>query len=909
MSVLKPLLFASLLMTWSASANSNNSCDQHLKFPEYSYERFADIQKQKAVKQGTQLPEFTDPEAEKAAQKTWRGIETPQLFKSLLPEGVSFVSHSLRKADPGFVKSAGSGDAVILRVTMPYKNRTYSTNVTVPVSALIDNLNREDKWLIGPEAAACIDWGHGGGTKDTGEHTAFGPLNYFMKYGVAVMGQSQPWHSEGDRDFTDTPDEYLTEIRQAFLKKFVHPDVPVFGVGHSLGGLYADMQWRRLGKSSRYKGFVSLSGIVDDCPGCNPEQKMQAELKREELQKRPEYFKRLAPGDRTLGVELVKQSKISALSMFFTQFTELAHDWNKIVPEDQRLPILYIWGEGDFLYVGNEERVKELRRLKNVEVVTYSPRVEYSGKVENVGHLIFDHWRTLMDSPAAISVLVNYLNLSLALPFEQLKDRFKEKVLNAHVHPDTFLTEDNNSADALLMAGYYYNSDFKDYVDELIRAKFKNSKKDFFLQFVQKETPETFVLVREMMEKTLGKKIEERKIYSEAVKDNAMLLSLTHRYANDLVAREVYDGVVIKDIERKVIPGVGGTDVKRFPLERVSARAEILDKVVGVLATLEKQKKSKKISEEDYNGKVKEVLKQYRLELKAPVGKRDDIEWTVASLNKQRANIYAILARTYTFPGSRSKEVTDNVNQRADLKKRLTAQTSEKKKLSLNLKELMKQLSDKEKRFDKLLNEANLHKDDHLSKVYDLSTQLNKQLDVLMAVDLAVREANTEYLQKLYLNGTLNRDSLNNLPVELVQLYAKYTEETKKYQKLNTDILMQIKKLSAGGQLGFEWENLHSEVWGEKGLIERLHQLQAKILQYEFEIERMRLESEDLLERYVDELVPGLFSTRILAGKDLLNFSYDQSAYKALQTLTQKVQATTNTILKDMPPAGATELY
>ena len=907
MNLLKLLFFAPLMTIWSTNANANNSCEQALKLPEYSYERFAEIQRQKAASLGTQLPEFTDPKVEKEAQKTWEGIATPELFKSLLPEGVSFVSHSLRKADPGFVKSAGTGEAVILRVSMPYKNRVYSTNVAVPVSALMDNMNRKDKWLIGPEAAACIDWGHGGGTKDTGEHTAFGPLNYFMKYGIAVLGQSQPWHSEGDRDFTDTPDEYLTEIRQAFLKKFVHPDVAVFGVGHSLGGLYADMQWRRLGKDSRYKGFVSLSGIVDDCPGCTPEQKMQSELNREHLQKQPEYFNRLAPGDQTLSFELVRQSKISALSMFFTQFTELAHDWSKVVPEENRIPILYIWGEGDFLYVGSEEKVKELRKLKNVDVVTYSPRVEYSGKVENVGHLIFDHWRTLTDSPAALSVLASYVGQPLQ--GEQLKEQFKEKALKAFVHPDTFLTKDNNSADALLMSGYYYSPDFKKFVDDLIQKNFKNNKKDFFLQFVQKETPETFVLVREMMEKTLGKKIEERKIYSQTVKDNSMLVNLTQRYANDLVAREVYEGIEINDIERKLISGVGGEGDKRFPLDKVTARAEILDKAVGLLTGLEKQKKNKKISEEDFNKKVKEILVEYRDLLKAPAGKRDDIEWTVEVLNKQRANIYAILARNYTFTGSRGKEVQENVTRRTEIKKQLTSQTSEKKKLSANLKELMKQLSEKEKRFDKLLNEAKLHKNDHLVKVYELSLQQSKQLDTLMAVDFEVRKANTEYLQKLYETGKLNRENLNNLPPELVQLYSSYAEETKKYQKLTADTLVQVKRLSAEGQLGSDWQSLHSEIWAADGLIERIQKLQASILKHEFEIERLRLEGEDLLEQYVNKLVPGLFSTRTLAGKDLLDFSYDQSAYKALQTLTQKVQATTNTILKDMPPAGATELY
>lgn len=443
-SVFSQNLYASLEIT--------ATCDNILhKLPEQSYERFALLQKQKTANHHIKSPEFTDPKYEKDAQQTWAGAPTPEVFKKLLPEGVTFVSHSLRKSDPGFVKTAGSGDAVILRVSMPYKNRTYSTNVAVPISALMDNLNRKDKWLVGPEAEACIDWGHGGGTKDTGEHTAFGPINSFLSHGIAVIGQAQPWHSEGERDFTNTPEEYLVELRQAFLNRFVHPDVPVFGVGHSLGGIFADMQWRRMGKKSRYVGFASLSGVPDTCPGCGPDQKLKAEMDLAELQKHPQFYNRLAPGDKVLSENLIKQLKISALSMFFTQFMELDHDWTKIVPEEERVPILYIWGEGDFLYVGNEAHIRKLRELKNVEVVTYGPRVDFAGQVVNVGHLIFDHWRTLMDSDKAVSILRNYLKLSSETSLDEVKTQFKTRALEKYVHPDTFLSVENNSADALLI--------------------------------------------------------------------------------------------------------------------------------------------------------------------------------------------------------------------------------------------------------------------------------------------------------------------------------------------------------------------------------------------------------------------------------------------------------------------------
>lgn len=890
-------------------ANADTPCGEALKFPEFSYERYAVIQKQKAAQNGVILPQFTDPNAEREAQKTWEGVEAPERFKELLPEGVTLVSHSLRKADPGFVKTAATGDAVILRVKMPYKGRYYSTNVVVPTSALAGNKNRTDKWLVGPDAAACIDWGHGGGTKDTGEHTAFGPLNYFLKYGIAVIGQAQPWHSEGDRDFTDTPDEYLTEIRQEFLKKFVHPSVKKFGVGHSLGGLYADMQWRRLGKDSVYSGFVSLSGIPDDCPGCSPKQKMEAEKAREELQKLPEYQKRMATGDKALGIQLIKNSKISALSMFFTQFTEYAHDWNKIVPEENRLPILYIWGEGDFLYVGAEELVKKLRDLTNVQVVTYGPRLEYSGRVENMGHLIFDHWRPVDNSPVADSILRNYL----ALPDSAVKieESFKEKVLKPYVHPYTFLSTQNNTSSALLIAGYYHSPEFKAYIDQLIRTNYKGNSKDFFFQFVQKDTPETFVLVREMIENVLGNKLPERKVFSDAAKENAVLLNLFKRYSNDLVTRVMYEGIQLRDYESRIIaPSPLDPEAKpRNPVNVIADRAKILDHIVKNIDSLEKQKKSKKINEEEYARRIENLLKESKITLKAPDGKRVGIEWTVESLKKQKATLYAVLARNYTYSGPREKEVKENVEQRVVLKEKITAVMTAKKKLAADLRALTDQLKNKESRFVEILeNDKQLKENPDYRKVNELNIELQKQLAVNRKIDLETREANAAYLEQLYEQGAMNGQNLNNLPTWLTETYARYTVETQKYEQMKANIAVEIKKLSGLGELGIQWQSLHKEIWGEEGLVAQIQKIQKQITDREFEADKLRIQSEDLLERYVDHLVPGLFKMRTLSGRDMIH-TPDDSGSKALQTLTQKIQAATMTILSDMPPVGATELY
>lgn len=912
------VLFAFNPKTFGVEKSRNsNACEGPLKvYPQYSYERFAEMQRKKAASMGALLPEFTNPAYEIEAQKTWSGAETPKLFEKILPEGVTFVGHSLRKSDPGFVKSAGTGDAVILRVSMPYKGRTYSTNVAVPVSSLLDNLNRTDKWLVGPEAEACIDWGHGGGTKDTGEHTAFGPINYFLKYGISVIGQAQPWHSEGDRNFTNTSEEYLTELRQEFIRRFVHPDVPTFGVGHSLGGLFADMQWRRLGKKSVYKGFVSLSGVPDTCPGCTPEEREKADIAMSEYQKLKEVQKRLAPGDRTLGDDLLKNLKISPLSSYFTQLMHLDHKWTTVLPKEERVPLLSIWGEGDFLYVGSEDVIRQLRDLENVEVVTYSPRVDFNGSIVNVGHLIFDHWRTLTDSKFAEEILRNYLKLAAGVALEDVKKVFKQNILKPYVHPDTFLSKDNNSADALVMSGYYYDPSFKAYVDELAKVFVaknpkKLTKKDFFHQFVVKENPETFTLVREMIEKTLNKKIGGRTFYSDTVKDNSLFRNLALRYANDLVAREVYNHLEILDVEKKTIPGVGGVGAERTPIERLNERKDALDKAISALGTIEKLKNGKvPLSAEEVEKRTKAVLDEARIALKAPAGKRDGIEWTVQALSEQRKAIYAILAKQYTFDGARAAEVKRNVEERETLKTKTTKLNTEKKKLSLEVKALSKDLAAKEKRFAALLEQSADHKNGgHLQPIYDLHVQMEAKLDELKRADQEVRIQTALYQQKLFFDNALSVENHLNQPKVLTDAFNEYAKLTNEYHTLKVKSVAQVKSLAGLGQLGPELKQLYAEVWGEEGLIDRIEEMHNLLLKMDIELENYRLQSEALLEEYITKMVSGLFQVRIYTGRSILTSEYDQNTYKTIITATERIQAVTKNILKDMPPAGPTELY
>lgn len=384
--ILAMFLFVFTLLAASSSYASSDECQTLLTRKPgtraYYIEKY-----QQTHKRAVQVPRFVDPIEEMQLSKGWTGELAPGVFDELLPEGVTLVGHRLREASgEGVVKLKSPGEYVVLRATVPWKGREVSMNIGLNLGSLLGNLGRKDKWLVGPEADAAIDWGHGGGTKSTGHHTAFDLINYFHRYNVAVVGMDQPWHAEGARIFFEGLDDYES-FRAAFVKKYIHPDVPAINMGHSMGGIFADLFMRQSHKpefKDVYAGYIAMAPVPDPLPGGSLEDKLAEDQRRWEEQQKPEVNLRISPEDRGLEERMIRENKVSPVAMMFAQQMDFFNDWS--IPEHRGKewkPILYIAGSRDSLTVGKEDLFEEyIRPLENAQL-----------EFIDSGHLFFNIFR------------------------------------------------------------------------------------------------------------------------------------------------------------------------------------------------------------------------------------------------------------------------------------------------------------------------------------------------------------------------------------------------------------------------------------------------------------------------------------------------------------------------------------
>ncbi|MCB0341772.1 MAG: alpha/beta fold hydrolase [Pseudobdellovibrionaceae bacterium] len=404
-------------------------------------------------------PSFMSIKKEQEAAITWAGVAPPPLMSSFLPEGVSLISHPL--VDPkeqGLVK-VGDGDFMSLRLHFSHDGQTLDTNIGLPVTALLDNVEMAEtkgsveddssdndgdkdrtsgptltelliqaknnlgdsnnnaearpKYLAGPKAKAVVLFFHGGGTSTTGHHVAIQLMGYLAAHGVVVISWDQDWHGEGNRDFR-TADEYF-KLVQAFAEKYVAPGVPVYTTGHSMGGLYTDMMLRRAGEDKlnlqqRIRGFLSLSGVPDASPDSDYEQRVKA---FSQIVKNDDVKSQVHDEDNELGEMLLRQGKYSPLALLGERNMERSSVWSEADVAANLPTSLHVWGRNDWLYVGSEENIdKHVGQLPNGKLVIMGPRVDFKGQINDVGHLIFDHHRPKPIHLEAIDILEAFARMN-----------------------------------------------------------------------------------------------------------------------------------------------------------------------------------------------------------------------------------------------------------------------------------------------------------------------------------------------------------------------------------------------------------------------------------------------------------------------------------------------------------------
>jgi pimeloyl-ACP methyl ester carboxylesterase len=346
------------------------------------------------------LPQFSNPHAEQLAEKTWGGVNAPRAIEDQLVPGTRLIGHGLNGAnEPGLVKSS-SGNMVHLRAEYD----GLSTNIGVNFLALKENSQRAIKSYVRDSAKAVIIFVHGGGTKTTGHHVAAQLMDYMSLRGVDVISWDLKWHGEGSRTSPESIKKELELIRELTRKLTAGTEKPIFLMGHSMGGVIADLYMRNFPLDSLIKGVVSLSTVADVAPGKSHFEKRQREAEIEILNLNNPAI----PADeRNLGAELARAGKISPTCGFYCDVLMTGVDWSPTSHGGKKyVPALYVIGEGDALYQGNQSAFAQgVAALPNVEFIVYGPRRDIKAKDGQkviIGHLIFDH-KPLLEFESSVS--------------------------------------------------------------------------------------------------------------------------------------------------------------------------------------------------------------------------------------------------------------------------------------------------------------------------------------------------------------------------------------------------------------------------------------------------------------------------------------------------------------------------
>ncbi len=811
-------------------------------------------------------PDFVNPKEEVELAKKWKGLSGPALFQGMLPKDCFFIDHKLLgSAGDGIVKDAGSGEFVMLRCFITWHNQEVGFNISVPVKALIANVNRQEKWLIGPEMEMALDWTHGGGTKTTGNHTTIGLMNHMIKYNLGVIGSDAPLHGEGPRIFYRDDEDYL-DYREAILNKFVDPRVPVIGLGHSMGGIFADLMMRRSDRRrpSRYVGFVALSGVVDLLPGRSFAEKNQAELWKTAEQKQAHLQHRIAPGDRALGNQLAQDDKISALSGLFPTFMNMFHDWTEPPHKGaEYLPTLAVWGDSDYLYVGNEAIIdSHLLNLKNVTLKIFGPRVNFKGDVVQVGHLIFDHYRTVKDHSEAIKTVYDYLAAKGVVisseDIEGARQQFFERFVRPHVSQHYWMNEDNRGFEALFTAAYYWDKDFREFAKQAMKTTdvfrkalgdaqkkmggkpdplgfaIRDAERAYLLQFIHKDLPETYTLVREFAEKLLGKKLESN------IRDGntAMLGNLLQAYSANLAFREYVNSLDVL-VETTTVAFKAFND----KIDKLREYSKLTDSLRKTTHAINQIKPGREVP---YNLKV--IAESAPKQIAVVVLALEALGIPADQITAESEKITQIQKKTWVPAGPKSEETKANVSRRETLQKEIIELQKEKTGLRVQLDSVVAKRAKLENDLKDFSEKTGNVEIDRAVKAADeaLTSLLENDEKVRIAVEKFMIEAKEKKL--------FNVNLLSQFPEEVQKVFDAYQKSSIAYQAAAQKVREITVQAAVLGRLG----PLASETVKELNAARSEHQrLGQEVNKLDGSVYVKQQLVNNLLINYTNELVPG----------------------------------------------------
>ncbi|MBP9680382.1 MAG: alpha/beta fold hydrolase [Bacteriovorax sp.] len=538
---------------------------------------------------GIRTPRLVNPQEEMEIVGDWTKVKQPKFITAILPKDTHIINHSLNGAnEEGVVKTNGG----IMAHVRAYVHGVGS-NFGVNFYALMDNFFHHKSDFVRKEANAVVLFIHGGGTKTTGHHVAASLMNYLNPYRVDVVSLDLPWHGEGPRNSVENAADSIKLVRE-YIEKYITPSgKPVFIAGHSMGGVFSDVYRRLYPNDKLVKGVISLSTVADSAPGKSIKDKQEAQMIIDE-------FNRTNPNipedERDLSDSLARDNKIAPLCGAFCSTFMTEVNWTLPIHRgSQYVPGLYIIGEGDALYQGYQKSFKEfVGELKNTELVVFNKRKLF-GKIKNkisiydetlsreakrkilAGNYFGEIDQKVVDkmSPHERFELRNRELLKLkaqgkiefdsSIPLPELFENDPQNIghlIFDHKPLVTFSADVPDEIRKRIMAANYYgdlNSDqLKKLTDEqkielrskTLLAMRAEGKVNWDPRYSVDDLNqiETFVLMRQFIEKNIGKKLQ-----STRAAEIKPIYNISQMYINNLIFREFADKYIYSHLRASEI--------------------------------------------------------------------------------------------------------------------------------------------------------------------------------------------------------------------------------------------------------------------------------------------------------------------------------------------------------------------
>lgn len=391
-------LFLCLFIMNTAMAADCNKLIENI-FENESFQNILDrtsVAVKKAIKEEP-LPITSNIELRR--KQVWTGAQTPSLFQTYLPPGVSFVkTPDPNTESPYMVMRMHPGNSAMLHVELPFKGELTSTKLYIGKGLEQGTTRAPSKYLVGPENKTIIWHMHGGGTPSAVGANASSKAVYYNKRGIPVLSVDQPGHGNSTSMIMEDGFD-VDKWNFDLMRKLIHPDVNIEVHGHSWGAMTSIRMWQNLEEMAP---DLKITGFQAESPGADaslgkgtPREKHLVEASINENMS--DWADRASPDDIEFLTNMVMHRKMSPVAQEFTVLTDLFYRWGFQTPEqlEKRKPINVLVGTYDGLvYVGREkiydDYAKQITSGTGGEYHKFTVGKTFKEDEVKQGHQIFD---------------------------------------------------------------------------------------------------------------------------------------------------------------------------------------------------------------------------------------------------------------------------------------------------------------------------------------------------------------------------------------------------------------------------------------------------------------------------------------------------------------------------------------